>query len=83
MIAIQYRIKTGRKLNLKHPVRYTEKLQWYKLYHRDPVMAQCADKWEVRSYIEKKGLSEILNKCYGVYDSEEERWWKGMGLLSI
>jgi hypothetical protein len=72
MIAIQYRIKTGRKLNLKHPVRYTEKLQWYKLYHRDPVMAQCADKWEVRSYIEKKGLSEILNKCYGVYDSEEE-----------
>jgi len=29
MIKIQYRIKTGRKLNLKNPKRFTEKLQWY------------------------------------------------------
>ena len=33
MIKIQYRLKTGRKLNLKNPIRYTEKLQWYKLYY--------------------------------------------------
>lgn len=72
MICIQYRMKTGRKLNLQNPVRYTEKLQWYKLYHRDPLMAQCADKWEVRGFIEKKGLADILNDCYGVYDSEDD-----------
>ena len=28
MIKMQYRIKTGKRLNLKHPKRYTEKLQW-------------------------------------------------------
>lgn len=72
MICLQYRMKTGRKLNLKNPKRYTEKLQWYKLYYRDPLMAKCADKYEVRSYIQEKGLEEILNTCYGVYDSEEE-----------
>ena len=72
MICLQYRMKTGRKLNLKNPKRYTEKLQWYKLYYRDPLMAKCADKYEVRSYIKEKGLEEILNTCYGVYDSEEE-----------
>ena len=39
MLEIQYWIKMGRKLNLKNPQRYTEKLQWYKLYYRDPLMA--------------------------------------------
>lgn len=72
MICLQYRMKTGRRLNLQNPVRYTEKLQWYKLYHRDPKMAQCADKYEVRKYVEGKGLGQILNTCYGVYDSEED-----------
>lgn len=72
MIYIQYWMKTGRKLNLENPRRYTEKLQWYKLYYRDMTMAQCADKYEVRSYIEKKGLSHILNDCYGVYESEDD-----------
>ena len=30
-IRVQYRIKTGRNVNLKDPKRYTEKIQWYKL----------------------------------------------------
>ena len=72
MICLQYRMKTGRKLNLHNPKRYTEKLQWYKLYYRDPLMAVCADKYEVRGYIKEKGLENILNTCYGVYESEED-----------
>ena len=44
MIKIQYFIKTGRNLNLKNPKRYTEKLQWYKLFHRTPLMSKCSDK---------------------------------------
>ena len=72
MIKLQYRIKLGRKLNLKDPKRFTEKLQWYKLYYRNPVMHQCVDKYEVRKYIQSKGLGNILNKLYGVYDSPKE-----------
>ena len=72
MIKFQYRIKTGRKLNLKNPQRYTEKIQWYKLYYRKPTMAQCADKYEVRKYVETCGLKNILNECYGVYDNVED-----------
>lgn len=68
MIKMQYRIKMGRKLNLKCPKRYTEKLQWYKLYYRNPLMKQCADKYEVRKYVKSKGLENILNELYGVYD---------------
>lgn len=72
MIPIQYRIKTGNKLNLKHPVRYTEKLQWYKLNYRKPIMTKCSDKYLVREYVKEKGLSNLLNGLYAVYDSAEE-----------
>lgn len=72
MIRIQYRIKTGRKLNLKNPRRYTEKLQWYKLYYRDPLMAKCADKHEVREYVSKQGYESILNQEIGIYDSPQQ-----------
>ena len=72
MLKVQYKIKTGRKLNLKNPKRYTEKLQWYKLYYRDPVMKQCADKYMVREFIKSKGLEFILNDLYAKFDSPED-----------
>lgn len=72
MIKIQYRIKTGRKLNLKNPQRYTEKLQWYKLNYKNPLLVMCVDKYDVREYVKSLGLGEILNECYGVFDSVED-----------
>lgn len=72
MVRLQYRIKTGRRLNLKNPSRFTEKLQCYKLFYRDPAMVQCVDKYEVRSFVQEKGLGHLLNECYGVYDRVEQ-----------
>lgn len=72
MLRLQYRIKCGRSLNLKNPRRYTEKIQRYKLCYRDPVMQQCADKYQVRQYVESKGLGHILNELYDVFGSPEE-----------
>lgn len=75
MLKIQYRIKTGRRLNLKKPVRFTEKLQWYKLNYKNPIMIQCVDKYDVREYVKSKGLDNILIPCYGVYNSPDEINW--------
>ena len=72
MLKLQYRIKMGRKLNLKNPTRFTEKLQWYKLYYRDPKMIPCVDKYDVRQIIADAGFGNILTKCYGVYDRMED-----------
>lgn len=72
MLKTQYWIKLKRKLDLKNPERWTEKIQWYKLYYRNEDMPICSDKYRVREYIERKGLSEILIKLYGAYDSPEE-----------
>lgn len=38
MLKLQYYIKMKRKLNLNNPVRLTEKLQWYKINYRNPIM---------------------------------------------
>lgn len=72
MLRLQYRIKMGFWPNFKHPKRFTEKLQLYKMKYRNPVMIQCVDKYEVRNYVERKGLGHILNDLYGVYDSIDE-----------
>lgn len=69
MLPVQYKIKLGRWPDLKHPRRWTEKLQCYKMYYRNPVLNTCVDKYEVRKYIENKGFSELLVKLYGVWDN--------------
>jgi hypothetical protein len=72
MLRIQYRIKMGFWPDFKHPKRFTEKIQLYKMKYRNPVMHQCVDKYEVRKYVESKGLEHILNELYGVHDKPEE-----------
>lgn len=72
MIKFQYKLKTGRKLNLKKPIRYTEKLQWYKLYYKDQLMAKCSDKYTVREYIKDRKLGDILIELYGIYNSAND-----------
>ena len=72
MLRMQYRIQMGFWPDFKHPKRFTEKLQLYKMKYRNPIMHQCVDKYEVRKYVESKGLGHILNELYGVYDKVED-----------
>ena len=78
MIKLQYFFKTGRRLNLQNPKRFTEKIQWYKLYYKNPLMIQCVDKYDVREYVKSKGLEDILIPCYGVYNSPDEIDWDAL-----
>lgn len=76
MLPLQYRIKLGRKLNLSSPKRFTEKLQWYKMHYRNPLMHRCVDKYLVRQYVKSKGLSHILIPLIGKYNALEEIEWE-------
>jgi hypothetical protein len=71
MLRLQYFAKTRRALNLNHPMRYTEKIQWYKLNYRDPLITTCSDKLAVRDYVQSKGLGSILNEYYEVFHDAE------------
>lgn len=78
MLRLQYRIKTGRRLDLKHPKRYSEKIQWYKLNHHDPLMIRCVDKADVRGFVADCGLSDILVPLIGVYEHVEDIDFKAL-----
>ncbi len=78
MLKFQYWIKTGNRLNLKNPVRFTEKLQWYKVNYHNPLMVSCVDKYDVREFVKGKGLEENLIPCYGVFDSAERITWEAL-----
>ena len=46
-----YFITTGRRLNLKKPVGFNEKLQWLKLHDRHPEYSLLVDKFAVKEHI--------------------------------
>ena len=76
-VKLQYRYITHHKCNLKHPIRYTEKLQYLRLYvyPKWPLVNQCAGRVGVRDYVESKGYVDALIPVLGIYDSVEEVPW--------
>lgn len=68
-------ISTKRRLNLKEPKTFNEKLMWLKLYWQHPLVAKCADKYEVREYIQACGYNDLLPKLYGVYEDTKDIEW--------
>ena len=73
MLALQYRIRTGHTLLLDAPQRFSEKLQHYKTYYRNPEITQCVDKYEVRQYVAKKmGGQTYLNTLYQVCNNAND-----------
>ena len=67
-----YRAKLGRPLNLEDPQLFSEKLQWLKLYDRNPLYTQLVDKYQVRAYIAEKIGEEYLIPLLGVWDDPDE-----------
>ena len=61
-LKILFRLKHGYPLDLKNPKTYNEKVQWIKLYGRNPLMAKCCDKYAVREFVESRGCGDILNR---------------------
>ncbi len=57
-----FRMKQGYSLNLGDPKTFSEKIQWIKLNDRNPLMPRCADKFEVRGYVEERGCGQYLNE---------------------
>ena len=71
-LANRFEKRLGRKLDLKDPVLYNDKLQWLKLYWRDPLAPKLVDKYSVREYVEATIGSEHLNELLGVYNKPDE-----------
>ena len=58
-VEILYHKKTKEKLNLNDPKTFNEKLQWLKLYDRNPEYTKMVDKYEGKEYV-----ADIIGKEY-------------------
>ena len=64
----KYRAKMGKELNLDNPQTYNEKLNWLKLYYRNPLYPLLADKYRVKQYVADKIGEEYVIPLYGVWE---------------
>ena len=62
----------GYDLNLDNPKTYNEKLQWLKLYDRNPLYTKLVDKYEVKEYIANIIGKEHIIPTIGVWNNEND-----------
>lgn len=62
----------GYKLDLKHPKTFNEKLQWLKLYDRNPLYTTLVDKNRVKQYVANLIGQEYVIPTLAVYKSVDE-----------
>lgn len=73
-ISYQYKYITHHKLDWKGLNRYTEKLQYLRLYvyPKDDLVSKCAGRIGVREYVKERGFEQNLIKIYGIFDRFED-----------
>lgn len=70
-IKIKYRLQMRTKLNLENPQTFNEKLQWLKLYDRNPEYTKMVDKYEAKEYVGNIIGEEYIIPTLGVWDKFE------------
>ena len=71
-LKLVYKGETGRKLDLKNPVRYTEKLQWMKIHDRNPRYTEMVDKAAAKRWAASVIGNEHIIPQLGIWDRAEK-----------
>ena len=75
---ILYYAYMGKRLHLTNPVTYNEKLQWLKLYDRNPIYTKMVDKYEAKLIVAEKIGEEYIIPTLGVWNRPEEIDFDGL-----
>ena len=62
----------GYELDLKHPTTFNEKLQWLKLYDRNPLYTTLVDKYRVKQWVADIIGNQYIIPTLKVYQSVDE-----------
>ncbi|MDT2865744.1 ATP-grasp fold amidoligase family protein [Vagococcus carniphilus] len=66
-LEMEFKHRMKKVLDLENPITFNEKLQWLKLYDRNPQYTSLVDKYEVRKFVEEKIGEEYLIPLLGVW----------------
>ncbi|MDV7750676.1 ATP-grasp fold amidoligase family protein [Enterococcus faecium] len=72
LLAAIYKERIGHELDWHNLNTYTEKMQWEKLYDKNPMKPVLSDKFAVREWVQEKIGAEYLIPLLGVWDSYDE-----------
>lgn len=67
-----YFIQLGQVLHLKCPRKFTEKIQWLKLYNHNPDYTKMVDKIEAKKYVSDLISPDIVVPIIKVYDTADQ-----------
>ena len=72
-----YKKVFGKKLNLKKPTTFNEKIMWLKLntYYKNNKITDCVDKVKVKEFIKEKGYEKIVVPNIAIYNNTKEIQW--------
>ena len=71
-LKLMYRVRMGKKLNLRNPQTFNEKIQWLKLHDRKPEYVTMVDKYEAKKYVANIIGEEYIIPTLGVWDRFED-----------
>lgn len=77
-IKLRYRFQMGKRLNLKTPLTFQEKLQWLKIHNRDCKYTKMVDKILVKDYVASLIGQEYVVPLIGVWNKPEEIDWESL-----
>lgn len=71
-VKLYYKFSMGKKLNLKNPQTFTEKLQWLKLYDHNPLYTTLVDKYAVKPWVAERIGRQYVIPTIGVWDGFDD-----------
>lgn len=71
-LKLRYRFIFGGKLHLDSPKGYNEKINWLKIYNRNPLYPKLVDKADVKDYVRPIIGEDKIIKTLGVWDKFED-----------
>ena len=66
-----YKEKKKEELNLNNPLTFCQKIQWLKIFDRNPLKTKLADKFLVKKWVENKIGIQYIIPTIGVWDKFE------------
>ena len=71
-VKLYFFMRLKRKLDIRNPVYFNDKMQWLKFNYRFPLQTIVSDKYLVRKYVAEKAGAEYLIPIYGVWEHFNE-----------
>lgn len=67
-----YTQRTGEEIDIRKPQTFSQKIQWYKIFYKNPILPKIVDKYEFKKYIaEQLGEGHTI-PLLGIYNNPEE-----------